>query len=52
MDLGDMMKKAQDALPDDATIEKAADAIRDKAPDGVDALVDKAEAWAKDNNKS
>lgn len=51
MDMDELKKKAQDALPTDEQIEKAADKVEEHAPDGADRNIGKAEQWAKDHNK-
>ena len=51
MDMKDLANKAKDALPDDETLGKVGNKIREHTPDNVDVQVAKAEQWAKDHNK-
>jgi|GEM_PF-3041397 len=51
MDMDDLKKKAEDALPDDKTIKKAGEKVREHTPDSADVPAAKAEQWAKDHNK-
>ncbi|WP_296666819.1 antitoxin [Demequina sp.] len=51
MDIDDLKKKAEDALPDDETVEKLGEALTGHTPDAADVPVAKAEQWAKDHNK-
>jgi hypothetical protein len=49
MDFGDMINKAKE-LATDERIEQAAQALKAKTPDNIDAMVDRAAAKAKDLN--
>ncbi|WP_159448372.1 hypothetical protein [Demequina sp. NBRC 110052] len=51
MDTEQFKDKAKDALPDDETVENAAEKVRENTPDEVDVNVAKAEQWTKDHNK-
>lgn len=52
MDIDDLVNKAKDALGNvsDAQIEGVAEQLKDKTPDNVDGLVDKAADFLKGQN--